>query len=205
MPVPPPDNPLVCKVTLVYNRDTRKFLNSFHVDKPTPWTLPEMVQLAIDFRDWWDQFLSNPLPGEVALSQVQVRKYDPTAPLGMDLDVSPPIAGGDAGPAAPGNATQTISWRTGLAGRRFRGRNYVPGLGEGQISTSDLVSSTVVNALAAAAGELILGALTSGKLTIFHAPQEVPTPYDNTTTDVISAVIENVVDSQRRRLPGRGR
>lgn len=205
MPVPPPDNPQVCKVTLVMKRDQRQFLNTFHVDKATDWTLPEMITLANDFGTWWQNSYRQAIPDDIALTQVQVRKYDPTAPLGFDLEVNPAIAGALPGEVLPGNVTSTVSWRTGLAGRRFRGRIYIPGLNEGNVDSQDLISSTIVNLLSSAAISLISSALTNGKLTIFHAPKEVPTPFDNTSTDVLTSVVENIVDSQRRRLPGRGR
>lgn len=201
----PPDNPLVCKVSMIFKRDTRNFVNTFHVDKPAEWDLTEMAVLAQDFVDWWNTSYKQPVVDDVSLIQVQVRKYDPVAPLAYDLNVSPPSPGAGTGEPLPGNVTSTVSWRTGLAGRRFRGRIYVPGYSEPSVDVNDLLSSVAVNLLSSAAAALINSALTSGKLTIFHPPKDPPTPYDNTTTDVLTAVVENIVDSQRRRLPGRGR
>lgn len=205
MPNPPPDNPDVCKVALVFKRDTRNFINTFHVSKVTEWTLPEMMTLAADFIDWWNTSYKLAMPNAIALIQVQVRKYDPAVPLGFDSNVSPPIPGSQAGAMLPGNVSSTISWRTGLAGRRFRGRVYVPGIRESDVDDSDLISSALVNLIASASASLLTSALTNGVLGVFHAPKTVPSVFDNTITDVLTSVIENIVDSQRRRLPGRGR
>lgn len=203
---PTPDNPAVCKVALVFARDTRTFINTFHVEQPLgEWDLSQMVVLAQDFRDWWDTFYKLGVSDHVALTQVQVRKYSPTAPLAYDLPVSPPIAGTRPGVCSPGNVTNTISWRTGLAGRRFRGRVYNPGISEGDTSALDELGSVVVNLLSTAALQLIGGALTTGEIGVFHAPKDVPSPHDNTITEIISVVLEDILDSQRRRLPGRGR
>lgn len=205
MPPLPPDNPEVCKVSLIMTQDTRTFVNTFHVDKVTEWTLPEMITLAGEVRDWYVNFYRAAVPSQVSLLQVQVRKYDPIAPLAYDLNVSPPSPGIRGGSPTPRNASVTTSWRTGLAGRRFRGRIYLPGVNEPDAGDDDRISSALVNLLVSAAAELILGALTQGVLTVFHPPKDPPTPYDNTSTDVLTAVVENIIDSQRRRLPGRGR
>lgn len=205
MPPLPPDNPEVCKVSLIMTQDTRTFVNTFHVDKVTEWSLPEMITLAGEVRDWWVNFYRAACPIDVSLLQVQVRKYDPLAPLAFDLNVSPPSPGLRGGGPTPRNASVTTSWRTGLAGRRFRGRIYLPGVQEGDAGPDDRISSVLVNLMVAAAAELIVGALTQGVLTVFHMPKDPPTPYDNTGTDVLTAVVENIIDSQRRRLPGRGR
>ena len=205
MAAPPPNNPNVCKVALVFARDTRTFINTFHVENSVEWDFSAMQVLATDFRDWFDTYYEACISDEVSLTQVQVRKYDPTAPLAYDLPVSPPIAGTRPGECLPGNVTCTMSWRTGLAGRRFRGRVYVPGISEADVSVFDEVSSTVINLLATAGVQLLTSALTAGALGVFHAPKEVPSAFDNTITQIVSVVLEDIVDSQRRRLPGRGR
>lgn len=196
-----PDNPLVAKVAMVFNRDTRTFINTFHCTKfpATPWVATELVQLAIVFRDWWDDFYRLYATDALTLGQVQVRVLDPDNPIGYDLPVSPPIAGTNQIAEAPGSATQTISWRTGLAGRKYRGRDYAVGLGDIAIADDDRVASPFSSVLAQAAVEL-LTALAAGafRLVVFHRG-------DNTYTTVVSFIIESILDSQRRRLPARGR
>jgi hypothetical protein len=76
---------------------------------------------------------------------------------------------------------------------------------EADTSVTDEIASVVINLLATAALQLIGGALTTGEIGVFHAPKDVPSPHDNTITEIISVVLEDIVDSQRRRLPGRGR
>jgi hypothetical protein len=203
---PTPDNPGVCKVALVFNRDTRTFINTFHVDAEVgEWDITQMIVLAENFRDWWNTHYRQAVSDKVSLVQVQVRKYDPAVPLAYDLPVSPPLPGGRPGTVSPGNVTSTVSWRTGLAGRRFRGRIYNPGISEADTSEADELGSVVINLLAQAALQLITGALTTGELGVFHAPKDTPSAFDNTITEVVSAVVEDILDSQRRRLPGRGR
>lgn len=205
MPRPAPNNPNVAKVILTYASDVRQFQNIFHVSATTPWTLPQLQQLATDFINWWNLQLRIRQSVDVALTLVQTRKLDPSSPIGHDQPVIPPIAGSILGNSAPSNATLTLSWRTGLAGRRFRGRTYIPGLVGSDISVDDKASSVLVNQLLVAGTQLITSQLVHGALTVFHAPGDTPSTFDNTFTDVTTAVVENLLDSQRRRLPGRGR
>jgi hypothetical protein len=130
---------------------------------------------------------------------VQIRLYDPANPLAYDLAVSPPSPGTSAGQSIPANATLTMSWRTGRAGRKERGRNYIPGLPFTAVNANDTVTSVFLSALATAAGQFVSGVWSNGVVpAIFHR-------FDHSYTPVNSYVLENVVDSQRRRLPGRGR
>jgi hypothetical protein len=196
-----PDNPLVAKVAMVFKRDTRTFINTFHTTKfpATPWSAGELVQLAIVFRDWWDDFYKLYASDAVTLEQVQTRVLDPDNPLGYDLPVSPGIAGTNQLAEAPGSATQTISWRTGLAGRKYRGRIYAVGLSDIAIADDDRVTSPYSSVLSQAAVELLTAVATAAfRLVVFHRA-------DNTYTTIVSYIIESILDSQRRRLPARGR
>lgn len=205
MPRPLPNNPNVAKAIMTFASDTRVFQNILHFSATSAWTSLQLAQLATDLISWWNLAYKARMSNEVALTLVQTRKLDPDDPLGVDQPVIPPSPGTAANTSTPSNATVTMSWRTGLAGRRYRGRNYVPGLCEVDVTVDDRINSTLIASLQAAATSLIASTLSHGALTIFHAPNETPNPLDNTFTNVTTAVIENIIDSQRRRLPGRGR
>lgn len=197
--MPPPNNPLVCKVAMVYQHDTRQFVNTFHVVGNPDWDIIAMTALANLFKDWWNGPGKAGVTSATQLTQIQVRKYDPAEPLAVDLPVSPPIAGGQTGSPLPGSITSTISWRTGLAGKKYRGRSYMPGYPESQVADDDRLTSALVNLLASAALELLLDLLAESLgLAVFHRST-------NTFTPITQYVVENIVDNQRRRLPARGR
>lgn len=111
---------------------------------------------------------------------------------------------GTQGAAAPNNATIAVSFRTVVRGRSGRGRNYVPAVTAANI-TNNIVS----------------GAFRSGILSAYLAMMTdlpvdwtwvVLSRYSNNqprasgATFPVNAVVfsDNFVDSQRRRLPGRG-
>lgn len=193
-----PDNPMVMKVAMIFRRDTRIFVNTFHVAQGTVVTLANMMTVAQAFEDWWDDHYKTLASSTVSLYQIQVRKYDPDDPLAFDHDVSPPIAGLNGAAPDTGASTATLSWRSGLAGRKNRGRDYVVGLTEGAINNDDTLASGTVT-LMGSIGTALLAAMSAlaRSLVVFHK-------LDNTFTNIISVVIDHIVDSMRSRLPGRG-
>jgi len=195
----PPNNPNVVRAALIMARDTRQIINTMHIDQPGGWTLGDLTTLGAALKTWFDTYYKLLLPSAYSLNTIQLRVYNPAVPLALDYSVTPPIAGTRPGAAEAGNVSLTMSERTGLAGRKYRGRMYVAGVSETDVSATDTISSTVVALASNAMANLIVSALPGiASLNIFHRA-------DNTTTEVISYVIENILDSQRRRLPGRGR
>lgn len=196
--MPLPNNPNVCKVAMLYKRDTRQFINTLHFHRNNLWTVSEMQALASAIVTWWQDHLRLAVHESVSLVGIQVRQYDPTFPQAVDLNVVP-IPGIQTGDPEPGNVTSTISWRTGLAGRKYRGRLYVPGYATAQTAVDDTLISIAVSALTQAASNFLVSALPAGtNPVIFHVAT-------NLTSRITSFVVENILDSQRRRLPARGR
>lgn len=114
----------------------------------------------------------------------------------------------------PGNVTMAVSFRTSVAGRSGRGRNYVPGLvdlRDGNSLLDDTYSLQVVEAwqglrLVASTDdwEQVVVSRFSGS-TIVDG-KKVPTPRaEGIARPVITTLLtDRTLDSQRRRLPGRG-
>lgn len=112
----------------------------------------------------------------------------------------------------PGNVTMSVSFRTALRGRSFRGRNYVAGLTEDQVAGNIFIST--LSASWKAAYEAIAAAIAStgwtwvvvSRFSGVDAVTKEPIPRAaGVTTPVLSViVVDDFVDSQRRRLAGRG-
>jgi hypothetical protein len=198
--MPAPNNPNVCRVAMLFARDTRTHINTFHVVKATPWTPSDLPALATSFSNWWSSQYKFQCDDAECLYQVQCRVYNPANPYAYDLNVSPNVCGTLTGTsAAPSNSTVSVSWRTGLAGRKYRGRFYTVGMNEAQAGEDDKAVSSYVTGMSAAAAQLLSTILAAGlSLALFHR-------IDDTFTAITSTVVESVLDSQRRRLPGRGR
>jgi hypothetical protein len=195
----PPFNVDVVRVTIFGTRDTRQVLNTFHVSNTAGWNLSSMATLANDVVSWISTSYKTLVSTPITWYLVSVRLYNPSNPLAYDQSISPPIAATQAGPAEAGNVTATLSLRTGLAGRKYRGRLYVAAISENHVAQNDLLTSSYV-ILAGTVTQALLTAMNVGTraIAIFHK-------LTNTYTNVNGYAIENIVDSQRRRLPGRGR
>lgn len=103
------------------------------------------------------------------------------------------------GEALPASAAAVLSWRTTYTGRKYRGRTYLYGMGEAQTNGSLLTTSAV--ALATAIGSALLG-FVNGTGTVVAL--SVYSTVLNASNIIQSFIVDNLVDSQRRRLLGRG-
>jgi hypothetical protein len=184
---------------MIMQRDTRQEINVLHFEK-SAWTAGDLFALANALLTWWSTYYKPTVGPWVQLVQISVRLYDPAAPISFDLGVSPAVVGTGSGNELPANVTSTVSWRSGLAGRRFRGRIYHAGHSTSEVTTTDTITGTKVTALANLANHLITDIFNAvaASLVVWHKDT-------NLYTQVLGFVIENILDSQRRRLPGRGR
>src|SRR4051794_22935224 len=118
MPVTPlPNNPDVCKISLIFQRDTREFVNSFHIRRGGGWTVAQVTSAIVDAISWWNSNIRTSIPAAVALVRAEGRVYNPAAPIVVTTNVSPASVGGRGGTAEAANVSLTLSERTGLAGR----------------------------------------------------------------------------------------
>lgn len=153
------------------------------------------------------------------ISRVQSRaisQASSSAPEGQFTETSVNSGGVSEGTGAPGSVTIAVKKATLNRGRSYRGRMYVPGIPLSALSSgnADTVTSTFISNLLSALGLFYADALTadstlmpvvvsrfSGVDPITHKP--VPRT-SGIKTPVAALVVNNQVDSQRRRLAGRG-
>lgn len=117
-----------------------------------------------------------------------------------------PLNGASTAESMPNNVAACISIRTGLAGRSFRGRNYVPGLTIANIDHNELNSTSlaaIVDVYEALIAPVPASAWNMSVVSRFTAGAPRAEGIATPVTQVV--FVDNIVDSQRRRLPGRGR
>ena len=156
--------------------------------------------------DWWRGYMKPLLTSSITLREVYVRGADfTTGNPEYTSTVGLPATGDVQLESMPGNVALCVSFRTGLTGRSFRGRNYISGMNDGVVSGNQFQTSFVNNVVLAyteIAGNVPSGFTwgvasfqTNGVANVpglFHPIQSV------LATDVN-------VDSMRSRLAGRGR
>lgn len=114
---------------------------------------------ADDLFDWYEaEFLPDylaPLGIEYKVNELYGTDLTSNTSPTYSRVFSPQLEGGEASAALPGNVAACISFRTIGRGRSARGRNYVPGILESDVSGNGM-DVGLVNALVAAF-ELMLG------------------------------------------------
>lgn len=176
----------------------QKIENVWHVVGPDPFS----ITLASDIADIFSVGMAdimNSFSQQWTLGEIFVHNLAGAASGEFTLAISPPQAGGVAGDSAPSNAAICISLRTNLSGRSTRGRKYFSGLTTTD-ATNDVFNATKTAAVVTAINTLIANLSGNGTpLAIFS--RTIPA----LTTVVTATAVDNAIDSQRRRLLGRGR
>lgn len=164
----------------------------------------EMAVLASNIHGWYNSLYKTIQPAQVSATMIRVTDMTTQTSAGIEYTSGFPIVGTRGGSVSPANVTVAIKWLTGLRGRSYRGRTYVVGVAKDDV-TGDTVTNTYLGSL---------NDVFQGFLDLDIADWEfVVASYFNDgawrTTGVITPVtgvaINPVVDSQRRRLTGRGR
>jgi len=142
---------------------------------------------------------------------------DLTTSMGIEVDV-PWIgaAGGAIGnAAADGNVALCIGHKTGFAGRSARGRTFIAGLPENS-TTDDAITDAFKASWQTAMDNIVAAMATRGTpwgvVSKYSGYTQTPPKYKKVPTPRVAGifngittnVFDKVVDSQRRRLPGRG-
>lgn len=143
--------------------------------------------------------LMAPLSENYTVREIFVHNLAGTASGEFTLAIIPAQAGGEPVGSEPGNVAFCVSLRTALAGRRFRGRKYIAGLPTGSVVANELDAS-IANTLLTEI-DLLRVNLASNS-----TPMCIFSPTGLTLVPVTAVTfVDLVVDSQRRRLTGRGR
>lgn len=196
--------PDTASIELIYEINGGKAENVFHVKKDTPFTAIDLVAAAGIFNTWWNAYLKPQQSNDVTLSKIVCKALDTDSSPAIEFTSGLPDTGAINDVAAPGNVTLAVKWSSGLAGRSYRGRTFHIGLCVTQLMR-DHVGTTLQEALHDAYVAL-LDAVSGGDLTLvvvsrFHNNARRTTAV---TTPITGVSVESTLDSQRRRLSGRG-
>jgi hypothetical protein len=115
-------------------------------------------------------------------------------------------AGAVSGEGIPNNCAFCITHRTALRGRSYRGRTYVGGLAQSAVDGNTVDGAAVTNSvLAFNAMRTTLEADDVAFVIVSRYHNNAPRVEGLRTPVNLSLAIDGTIDSQRRRLPGRGR
>lgn len=193
--------------------DGQQTINDLYFRLPGGFILTDIQSLTTNLVDWFNLALTPNLSED--WTSVAVHSRGLNVPEGFIVDTSTgSVVGGATIEAAPNNVAACISFRTGFAGRSFRGRNYVPGIPNDQVNLNTLEPDWMLAVKAAydlllPAGTALPGGWEWVIVSRFSGVDVNGNPIPRTVatvTLVVSTLFTNaIVDSQRRRLPGRGK
>jgi len=177
--------------------------NTLYFENSGGWDATSAGDLADALSDWWESTLGEQASPTWELSTIRVT--DLSSATGFVVEHFPGLTATGASAALPGNVTVAISFRTESRGRSYRGRNYFIGLGEGSV-TNDTVNSGIVTALVDAYEALAASVAALGAVHVVVSRVSGGVERETgVTTPVTAYRVDSTVDSQRRRLAGRGR
>lgn len=163
-----------------------------------------MGPLMDELKPWYLGDLADQMGSNVQLTGIKLTAMGDAD--GKILEWSPATAeyGHDEGPSGPNNVCLCIRLGTGSRGKSAHGRVYVPGCNQANISGSYFSTLYRDNCVAAWAKLVDPAHIFAHRLIVasyYHDGQPRTTAQQYYVTDFSA---DTVVDSQRRRLPGRG-
>lgn len=174
----------------------------FGLVAPGPVTLSVIGSLGAQIASFWENDMLPTMVAAYTYTGLTVRALDV-----QDGPVHEESAGGGvpgllAGAVLPSNVSFVISFRTGLGGATNRGRNYVCGLLESEV-TGNSLTNTRIQALRDAYAQLIGSGITAGtwNWSVISRKELVPGGPGRAVTITNVHITDARVDTQRRRLP----
>lgn len=163
--------------------------------------LSELQLLVTTIADWWSTTLSPITSIDATLASISARALDSEEAPYWEVTIGDD--GTQVGDRVSANVTLSVSFRTGLTGRSARGRAYMVGMAETQVSGNQV---TPAYAGAVVAAWEALGAAVSGEgfdhvvLSRFTGGAARPVASPRIITSY--TLTDNRVDTQRDRLNG---
>lgn len=193
--------------------DGQQTINDLYFQLPGGYILSDIQSLGTNLSDWFTAGFASHLSEDWSTVAIHIRALN--NPASYVVDVSPtPTIGGASAAAEPNNVALCISFRTGLAGRSFRGRNYVPGVPVDQITLNTFDPGWMADVkttydLLLPGGGALPGGWIWGVLSRFSGVDVNGKPIPRTTgvfTPIVNTLYtDSTADSMRNRLPGRGK
>lgn len=178
-----------------------ELINVFHVKAPeSSISYADCLAVAGAIKEWWDSQYRHLCSDQIHGTQVVVTGTDtvPAAQASLGLDTS----GDRVGPGIPSGVTLCLKGVTHIAGRRYRGRNYLfPAVyTDLQVLNQDIFTPGYVGAAVGVFNNLLGNIQTAGySLGVGSYVDAAIRPY------TAYVAVDDLVDSQRRRLQLRGR
>lgn len=169
-------------------------------------TVSDVTNLAFQCESAWAANVMPLLSSDLKLLNVVARDF--TTESGIEVLSSSGVVFGGAGDAMPNNVAACVSLRTPFAGRHYRGRLYLGGIPRTAIVENDYTSAFTGTVLDALNTYFVgVGTVSANYTLSIVAREAAGVPIAGGLVTEVNQFIfsDNIVDSQQRRLPGRGK
>jgi len=160
---------------------------------------------AITAFDSWRTAIRSVQPADIVIAGIRATDWsilDGATQLNVP---SANVAGINGTPVLPLNVAMCVSHYTGRTGRSRRGRTYIPGLAENEVSVGDILTGSGRAAVLLAYANLRLALNGYGLAQVVASFRSGGAPrVTGLGTAVSTSTVDQFSDSQRRRLAGRG-
>lgn len=204
--------PNTIQVEALFLLDGQRIENTLYFERTGGWNVTQISEWLEQVQTIIQEELLPLLSSSIQFIELVARLLDAASSIGFSLPINPPINGGLGVESMPNNVSYTVSFKTGLTGRSFRGRNYISGLGVDSVASNTIAAATrtglleYFDVLLAAANANATPWVVVSRYSGIDPDTGKPIPrVTGVTTPVTSVTTYDLtVDSQRRRLPGRG-
>jgi hypothetical protein len=197
--------PGTAQVDMVYSYFGERLETVLHFTKATPWTEAELEDLTDTVETAWVANMQPRVNSSMCLILIVARSLETDTAPAFERTVTG-TCGLGASSGLPGNVAFVVTKKTAKRGRSYTGRIYHAGLSE-----ADVTGNTVG---VASADSILQGwvqyrtaveTASSSQMTVVSYQENNVPRLVGVATPVTALVLrDNSVDSQRRRLPGRG-
>jgi hypothetical protein len=191
-------------IELIQFLDNQVIENTLYFRQANDYDAADLEALALNLSVWWAVNIRPQMASTLSLVGVRATAlHDQTGPQFIST-VGLPSTGAVLVDSVPNNSAFCLSFRTALIGRAFRGRNYISGLPESVVTMSRLAGATAT-ALQTAYEQIQPGLPAGTTWVVVSRTVNGVLQSVGLTNQVTSVVFQDLnMDSQRRRLPGRG-
>jgi len=202
MPFVPTPN--VAQVQMRYTYQGQQVMNTLYFDFGAGFDTTQMQALASFLVGSYASETAPESPASLILREVQVTDWTTETSPSITYNTGLPLIGGTGQPAAPSNVSLTVSFRTEGRGRSSRGRNYLLGIQEAEVD-NNVVGSAFSNRWTSFLNTLIdPGPPECIWVVVSTIEDGLPRAAGLVQPVSTFVFVDMTVDSQRRRLPGRG-
>lgn len=203
MPFVPMDHTVQAELVYMWNGQVCQNVLQFR--SSTGLTTPIMEQLGTYLVTWYDAQMKSLHNITCQLTSIRLTDMTTEFSPGLDFTTGLPIVGTLAGESLPNNVSISMSKRTLFRGRSYRGRIYQVGMGETMTNGNSVLAGTLTSLITK--WKLLMAFPTAGTAWEMVVASKYEGGNERTEallTPVINISSDGIIDSQRRRLPGRG-